>query len=1356
MKNLNQLIKINDDSCEIIKPDILLEKRNGDVIGKLNYSNLHMSISGTDPDEITFDLYKAVEPLFDKVIDLKICHVVDYGRFEIAITKTCEETEVKSITGVSLETELAQSYLYEIHVNDEEYMERAAEKEIYIDDFDENENLIPIVFYNNQDLRHSLLHLLLADKATHWSYGYITPMITEDNLGVKKDIPANKFQRTFTFDGTDILSAMSEISKECNVIFYFNTERRIIDVYNRFELGEDTTVLINRRNLASSIQINDLKDEVKNCFRVSGGDDVITNYFSAVNITGNYIYDLSYQEEDMPEELSTAIHNYLAYKESLNEDYYGGYDVYDLLADVVPRRAEYADGTNYYTGFTSYRYLTSDYTTVDGVLRLQHKVVSIDDVKIVSSLKFAVIDYSIAYDGANDVSIITFTRVDSGIEEMIQATNWDPCLVYYTYETVSEQNNIPTYKGEVSSLPSAAGNLGSYYLLTTDNKYYISNGTEWEVAGAFVRYCSAVDWQNYYEHTMAPTVGLTSTNANEQAIKIRDELQNITTDYKGVAVNNLRVSSSDFASVTNNVLAYIGIIVDSRYTVKNIEELSENYPRYDDNNKIWTGKLKVYCTSDETDNKTFILNVPILNDNTDATKFEFAKQKIYKSLASNSTYEVDQYIVRITQGLDVGTEEFKAKIRDYMRQYNLTELKTFYDAFQSCVNVLDTYYTNGTADQSALFETIYTSYKNRADVTLSVQEERKKQVDECTDMVSKYSEEIATIQKLADFKDYLENVSETSEEDLWALYNSYRREDTYQNDNYISDGLNDGQILAKCKELLNAAQYNLSIACRLQHSLDVSISNLLIMKEFEPFWNMFSIYNYIRVQEDDLVEPYKLQLIQADIDFDAPEDINVTFATNLAGNGNVLNELESVITQSVSIGSSFSSVTQQSSRGNDAKSYVNSWLDTGLNMASTQVKNAENEEVTITNHGILCRSEVDEGDYDPFQIKLTGQGMYYTTDNWNTVSGCLGKIWVADSATTGHWSTGLIANDIIGNLIVGSSLSITNASGSFTLNGEKATFNDISINYSDSDGRYVRIGDGYNVFKIGRNNVDQLYFNGTVLTLNGSIHTADGLYSADLTSGKLSFKYNNTIYSEFGIGIDRTYGPMTLGTEIYSPFASKFIAFNIQNSLGASKTTNFIINNGLNPYGIQEGLIAMTGMCVSKLTFYDPNYDIYDPDQWFLKAVSYTSSSGSTSGTTYPGILFDPGDYMVIGDSNASIGIYDDGSPLRLTVHGGIGIMEKGDNLWYRVMSQKDFILFYMSVDSISSTGKVYYHYTYPWTISTIPYVMATVESDDDIGLTVAISNSTRTGATVTVKANGTGTSNPFYVRCVAIVGRKY
>lgn len=1126
--------------------------------------------------------------------------------------------------------------------------------------------------------------MLILEKASQWSYGYITPTITEVNLGKKKEITSDKFQRTFTFDGMDILSAMSEVSQECNVIFDFDTENRKINVYNKFTLGEDTTVLVNRRNFASSIQIEDLKDEVKNCFRVSGGDDVITNYFSAVNITGNYIYDLSYQEEDMPETLSSAIHDYIDYKDSLNEEYYGGYEVYDLLANK--------------TGISA----------------------------------------------------------------------------------------IPKYLGRYSTSPTPT-QTGCYYFNITSNKYYIWNGTSWEIAGAFVRYCSANDTLAYYEHEMAPTVGLVTTTAREQAEHIKSELETITSDYSGVVLS-VTVSSSDFAIATNNILAYAKVLIDSRYTIKNLVE--NGFPNV--SNKTWSGRLQIYKTSDETDNYIINVNVPfIYSSDSIQNQLLFAKQKIYKSLASNSTYEVDEYIVQITQGLDVDSAEFKRRIKNYMSEYNLTELKTYYDAFQSCLNILDTYYNLGSSSQSAVFETIYKSYKVRVEATKEVIQERQKQVDEYSDMVDIYSQEIATIQQNADFKTYLDNISS----DLWTLFNSYRREDTYQNDNYISDRLNDGQILAKCKELLDAAQYNLSIACRLQHTLSVSINNLLIMPEFKEFWDKFTIFNYIRVSEDDLIEPYKLQLIQADFDFDNPSEINVTFATNISGSGNVLNSLESVITQSVSIGTNFSSVTQQATHGDSAKSQVSTWISDGLNVASTQVKNADNEEVTVNNYGILLRSETDEGQYDPFQVKLTGQGMFYTGDNWDHVLGCLGRIYIQDTPSSGHWDSGLIANSIIGNLIAGTSLKITNSSGSFVLDKDKATFTDISINYTDSDGRYVRIGDGYSVFKIGKGNTDQLYFDtsvnkltltGTVkassieggsinitnngkyfkvnsigtievkqtnltitsdgsitasnTNLSGTLSSINGNYKAELSSGSLRFYYNDSSVAEFTStrwGSDDS----KRGAAINSPNTSKYIAFNVPSD--NSWAANFLINNGLNPNGIQEGIIAFDGMCVNKLTF--KNGSNYDPNQYFINPVMYKNY--------WWGLHIDPGAYCVIGDAN-NTSVYSDDSPVVLTVNGDIAIHNNATGNWLTT-SWGDFRLAEIEIENgISRYSVKSVEYTFDTPMRDSPFVIASFAMGRMEGLTVSVNEISSLGFTVNVASSNAMVSGTIYVHCIAISPR--
>ena len=67
-------------------------------------------------------------------------------------------------------------------------------------------------------------------------------------------------------------------------------------------IGEDTMVLVSKNKLANEFTISSNKDNVKNCFRIEGGDDVITDMVRAVNMNGsNYIYQFAdFQYNDMP------------------------------------------------------------------------------------------------------------------------------------------------------------------------------------------------------------------------------------------------------------------------------------------------------------------------------------------------------------------------------------------------------------------------------------------------------------------------------------------------------------------------------------------------------------------------------------------------------------------------------------------------------------------------------------------------------------------------------------------------------------------------------------------------------------------------------------------------------------------------------------------------------------------------------------------------------------------------------------------------------------------------------------------------------------------------------------------------
>ena len=172
MNKPSEIIKFDKYLGRIQQPNILLMNRSFHILGKISrYDNWHASIVANGLNEIVFNVHKYADgrlcPIWDDLVDLKIVDVDGFGRFEIAVNYTDNTETVKSVHGFSLENELAQIYLNDFHVNDEEAADMVI-TEYSKDNYDEEGNFIPTVFYDKNDEKHSLLHRVLADKAPHW------------------------------------------------------------------------------------------------------------------------------------------------------------------------------------------------------------------------------------------------------------------------------------------------------------------------------------------------------------------------------------------------------------------------------------------------------------------------------------------------------------------------------------------------------------------------------------------------------------------------------------------------------------------------------------------------------------------------------------------------------------------------------------------------------------------------------------------------------------------------------------------------------------------------------------------------------------------------------------------------------------------------------------------------------------------------------------------------------------------------------------------------------------------------------------------------------------------------------------
>lgn len=974
------VIKMDKFTNTIHLPSIILMNRNGKKYGKLRYDNYKTSFVGVGIDEISFDVHKyengKENSLWDKIIDLKVIEVEDYGRFQIQVSYTDNTETIKSVVGQSIEVELSQLYLNDFHINDEEDMDM--EYNDYTKyKYDEQGNFIPVTFYNPENEMRSLLHLVLRDKAPHWSIGHVPEYLARDE---ESDAElAKEFQRMYTEDGTDIYSFLTDtVAEESNVVFIFDTFNRIINCYSLIDcyitddvtgektlvesaIGEDTTIFISKQNLAQEISIESNKDNVKNCFRVTGGDDIINSRIAAVNLNGtNYIWKFApFQLEDMSEELRNAI---------------------------------------------------SEYQSL-----------------------------------------------------------------------VSSQEIQDRYYGE---------------------------------DGIYTKLCEQYKQKSYYESEMMPKSEL------EDVGTARDHWNNLITAIMQtgyIYVNNLSTyTSTSHVGIDNMVEDYMNILIDSRYELELIKDGNiKNDPEYHStisDNGVWSGKVKL------TQRTNPLNTYPLDIDN--CSKFnvtirdskktygdtigeiEFTQQKLEKAL-----YKAD--MSNIVFNYNASDE----KITEYFEQYCLNMLKSFEAGYDSCRSILMTELSGIDDDVTkGELDKLYKNYNRIYNIVESVIKHRESQLTEINSKISALSTEQKIFQDELNFQKFLEN----KKEGLYKEFSSYRREENYNNSNYISDNLEtEEELLNHAKLLMDDADKELSKACMLNRTISTTLNNLLVLPEFEKLYESFALFNYIRIKTED--EILKLRIMGIEFDGSSVENIGVTFSEKIESIDGNVSDLQSILDSAQSIASSYSAVMKQAQQGSSAKTEISTIISDGLNAAKTMMTNDDSEEVTITSAGINCKRNDGSGLFGDKQLRLTGNGIYFTDDAWKSIREAIGEIIL-----NGKEYYGIIAEAIVGKLIMGEHLIIGDDDSNVQITKDGITIKKGSITWDNvnspnpnSDISFdewlsgllgidtttitedsviaPKIGGGYGYFVDGNNYIILNPSGGTVTDKDGKEKTSDNM-----------------------------------------------------------------------------------------------------------------------------------------------------------------------------------------------------------------------------------------------------------------------
>lgn len=426
-------------------------------------------------------------------------------------------------------------------------------------------------------------------------------------------------------------------------------------------------------------------------------------------------------------------------------------------------------------------------------------------------------------------------------------------------------------------------------------------------------------------------------------------------------------------------------------------------------------------------------------------------------------------------------------------KYGLNRLSSFSDAYQSCIDML---IDSGVGDPNHEFYTsIYLVYYNKK---LEVDKEiqvRETQIKEQEDKEAEYEKQRDSIQSELNFEKYLGK-------DLYSEYCLYRREDTYQNDNYISDGLSNSEILSKAEELLEVAQKEIVKASELQVDLSTDVGNIWTIDEFKDVLDQWKCGNWIRVICDDDI--YELRLLNYTIKDSDFSKISCDFSSVLKVSDGI-SDIKSVLDSAKSIAGSYESVKRQAKNAQETGKTVSEWVEHGMNATAVAIRDSDSQSITYDNHGLLARTYDDiTGEYEPEQLKVVNNTLAITDDNWKTVKAAIGKIHYEDPKHPGDMLSayGVLGDTIIGKLLLGEALGIYNDGGSLKF---------------DKNG--LSISNDVNSFIVNPNNETLL----SLSNISGKILWVDtqGMLHIQGDGAGIDFKSNQTI-SEIKSNIETT------------------------------------------------------------------------------------------------------------------------------------------------------------------------------------------------------------------------------------------
>lgn len=530
-------------------------------------------------------------------------------------------------------------------------------------------------------------------------------------------------------------------------------------------------------------------------------------------------------------------------------------------------------------------------------------------------------------------------------------------------------------------------------------------------------YYNVLNMYGFLKSEMMPSSEkVTDTTASDQLALLQGD------EFTEVGIASVS-GTIPYTTANSAIQSYAKVFIDtSRYKVS---VFTSNI-----NGTAWTGTITITSYRDDEDTATGTFAITLF-DSTDGAKYaDWLDQSVQKTMASREVTDVS--VVNLFK-----KNETLASFKEKLKKYSLDYLNIMSGMATSAITVMS---EQGVANQDSLdtdvYRDLYLPYlqKSRAiQDEIRVRENELSRLLQPTDddgVVNPAYQSMGLLDIIIAKQDEIREILDLDTylgDELWEELSFYRRESEYSNSNYVSDGLTDSEVIKQAQNFINVATKEIVKASTLQHTISASLSNFLLMDEFADLQKNFKVGNWIWLQADGKV--YRLRLANWEIDYENIDDLEIEF-TDVVRGGDIISDVESILSKSKSMATTYDYTARQADKGKDAATTVKFFKDTGIDFSKVKaITSKGNTNIVYDDDGILL-TRVDVYDESPEQARIYNNGIYITRDAWETVSTGLGHFSYIDPKTGETVETyGIIADTVIGKLILGENLKLYSSSG---------------------------------------------------------------------------------------------------------------------------------------------------------------------------------------------------------------------------------------------------------------------------------------------------------------------------------------